>query len=66
LLFVFQWVLYVAFWLWGMCKYKDGKTAYRESPFEREAYRNEMDLDYLSNRARYNWVNYMKEEHAEF
>ena len=66
LLFIGQWILYLSFWLWGLIKYRDGKLAYRESPFEREAYRNEMDVDYLASRPRYNWINYMKEEHAEF
>ncbi len=61
LLFVGQWLLYLTFWLWGLVKYRNGEQAYRESPFEREAYRNEMDLDYLSTRPRYNWVKYIKE-----
>jgi len=61
LLFVGQWLLYLLFWLWGLIKYRDGKKAYQESPFEREAYRNEIDSEYLSSRPRYNWVTYIKE-----
>jgi hypothetical protein len=61
MLFVGQWLLYLAFWLWGLIKYRDGKKAYRESPFEREAYRNETDQEYLSSRPRYNWVRYIRE-----
>lgn len=61
LLFVAQWVLYGLFWLWGLIKYRDGKSAYRESPFEREAYKNEMDLDYLDSRPRFSWIKYIKE-----
>lgn len=61
LLFVLQWILYVLFWIQGLIKYRNGKKAYRESPFEREAYENEMDLDYLVSRPRYNWVNYIGE-----
>ena len=60
LLFVGQWLLYLAFWLWGLVKYRNGKQAYRESPFEREAYRNEVDIDYLSTRPRFNWVRYIR------
>ena len=61
LLFVGQWLLYGLFWLWGLVKYRNGKVAYRESPFEREAYCNEIDADYLATRPRYNWINYVRE-----
>ena len=60
LAFVFQWFLYVAFWSLGMLKYRDGKKAYRENPFEREAFSNDRDLDYLATRPRYNWLRYLK------
>lgn len=62
LLFVAHWVLYGLFWLRGLIKYRKGKLAYRESPFEREAYLNELDVDYLKNRPRFNWVKYIKEK----
>ena len=60
LLFVFQWLLYVVFWAWGMMKYRYGKKAYRETPFERAAFGNDRDSDYLSSRPLYNWVRYIK------
>ena len=62
LLFIFQWLLYVIFWAWGMVKYRDGKKAYRENPFEREAFGNDRTQGYLASRPRYNWFKYMREE----
>lgn len=58
--FLFQWLLYVLFWLVGLFVYKfDGYKAYRENPFEREAYANDRKTKYLSEtRKRYAWVNY--------
>ncbi len=42
LLFVGQWLLYGIFHLINMWKYRgDGRKAYRENPFEREAYAND-------------------------
>ena len=58
LLFIGQWLLYVFYWLKGLITYKDGEVAYAESPFEREAYQNEADLDYLKNRERFAWRHY--------
>ena len=66
LLFVGQWILYVSFWLFGLIKYKDGTIAYRENPFEREAYNNDTQVDYLENRKRFNWINYIKDNSNEF
>ena len=65
LLFVFQWILYVGFYIKGLIKYKVGKTAYYESPFEREAYKNEENIVYLESRPRYNWINYIKDPKEE-
>ncbi len=60
LAFVGQWILYVLFWLVGFVIYRgDGRKAYYESPFEREAYANDHDKAYLENRPRYNWVRYI-------
>ena len=60
LLFVGQWLLYGLFWLVGLMKYRSGATAYRENPFEREAYDNERKYTYLERRPFYNWVRYLK------
>ena len=58
LLFVFQWVLYILFWLRGYIKYRNGKVAYIKNPFEQEAYINQHKADYLSTRKRYSWWKY--------
>jgi|TARA_X000001388_G_scaffold56106_1_gene41341 hypothetical protein len=59
LLFVGQWLLYVFYWLKGLITYKDGAVAYVESPFEREAYANDANLDYLKGRERFAWRKYI-------
>ena len=58
LLFIGQWILYGLYYLKGLVVHRNGDTAYRQSPFEREAYENEYDENYLENRKRYNWINY--------
>lgn len=60
MLFVFQWILYGLFWLIGLCIYRNGEKAYRENPFEREAYGNERKFTYLEKRKRYSWVRYIR------
>ena len=58
--FVLQWFLYVTFWLIGLVRYRSGSVAYRENPFEREAYGNEKKHTYLAKRKRYAWIHYIK------
>jgi hypothetical protein len=60
LLFVLHWILYGAFWLIGLVRYRDGAKAYREIPFEREAYANQKKYTYFQKRPFWNWVNYIK------
>ena len=60
MLFVGQWILYAAFWLIGLVKYRSGKKAYYENPFEREAYDNEKKYTYLDKRPLWNWVHYIR------
>jgi hypothetical protein len=59
LLFVFQWILYGLFYLMGLLRYRNGAMAYRENPFEREAYNHDNEADYLKNRKRYKWLRYL-------
>ena len=60
LLFVGQWLLYGIFHLVGLWRYRgDGRKAYRENPFEREAYANDKDENYLSSRKRWAWLDYV-------
>ena len=62
LLFVAFWLLYASFWLLGLVRHRSGSTAYRENPFEREAYTHDQDLDYLKDRKHYAWVKYICNE----
>lgn len=59
LLFVFQWILYGLAFLIGFIKHRDGEKAYFLSPFEREAYDNDKDSNYLKNRTRFSWIKYI-------
>ena len=52
-------ILYGIFYIINIIKYKNYKEAYRNIPFEREAYENEKYLDYLSKRTAYAWINYI-------
>lgn len=47
-------------WLIKIFIYGDARKAYRNISFEREAYQNEHDLEYLSNRKRYRWFKLIK------
>jgi hypothetical protein len=59
LLYIFFYVLYIIDWLIGLVAYVDFKRAYRDICFEKEAYANEEDLDYLKKRKPYNFLKYM-------
>ena len=59
MLLVGQWLLYGLFWLVGLVRYRSGAKAYRQNPFEREAYDNQRKFTYLVKRKRYAWRNYM-------
>lgn len=56
-------MLYVFFYLWYVIEwiirlFMKG-NAYRNISFEREAYDNESNLDYLNTRKRYFWFSYL-------
>lgn len=53
-------VLYPLFWLISLAQCKDGAKAYREIPFEREAYGHEDDRGYLASRKPYAWLKYVR------
>lgn len=59
LLFVFQWLLYLVFYVIGLCVHRSGRLAYRRNPFEAEAYANDRTEDYLETRRRYAWAGYL-------
>lgn len=51
-------ILYFGWWVWNILEGKDGQTAYYDIPFEREAYANHEDEQYLENRKRFSWTRY--------
>lgn len=62
LLFVPFYLFYFFEWFFKLFYYKfNSHKAYKNISFEREAYRNEADLEYLSKRKRYNWFKLIKE-----
>lgn len=50
LLYIPFYILYGIEYLINLIKYRDGDKAYKNISFEREAYRNERQLDYLKER----------------
>ncbi len=51
---------YFAEYLFRLIQYKDRKKAYFNISFEREAYSNEKDLNYLKSRSFWKFLNYIK------
>lgn len=59
LLYIFFYLFYVIDWLIGLVAHLDFRRAYRDICFEKEAYENEKDLDYLQKRKRFNFLKYI-------
>lgn len=63
MLFIFFYLWYIIEWFIKLFKYGDSTGgdggAYRNISFEREAYNNEANLDYLKKRKRYSWWYYL-------
>lgn len=55
MLFIFFYVWYVIEWLFRLPK----GNAYRSISFEREAYENDSDIDYLKNRKHFAFLKYI-------
>lgn len=53
-------ILYPLSWLINLVRYRDGDKAYREIPFEREAYSREDESGYLVSRKAYAWLKYVR------
>ena len=49
-------ILYFLEYLIKLIIYGDSATAYKNISFEREAYNNDENFDYLNSRKRYNWI----------
>lgn len=52
-------VLYLLFYLYNLVKYKQHHIAYLQICFEKEAYANEQNLNYLNQRKRYAWYKFL-------
>jgi hypothetical protein len=50
--------LYLVNYLFNLLKYKNHYQAYYNISFEKEAYKHEKELNYLTNRKWYNWINF--------
>ncbi len=57
LLYVFFYIIYVLEWIVKLFRY--GKRSYHNISFEREAYSNEYDGDYLKYRKQYSFFKYL-------
>lgn len=53
-------LVYVFFFFWALIRYGNGPKAYRQIPFEQEAYDRENDLYYLNKRADWAWWKYIR------
>lgn len=58
LLFIPFYIVYVLEWLIRLIKYKNSFLAYKNISFEREAYKNQNNLSYLSGRRFFAFLKY--------
>lgn len=56
LLYVPFYILYLLEWLYRLTQ---KGNAYRNISFEKEAYDNENDMDYLDKREHFSWIEYI-------
>ncbi|MEM6686601.1 MAG: hypothetical protein AAF617_12540 [Bacteroidota bacterium] len=52
-------ILYISEWLIRLCYYRNREKAYYNISFEREAYFNEQDFDYLNKRRLFQFLRYL-------
>lgn len=60
MLYVFFYIWYFIEWVLKLFKY--GSYAYNNISFEREAYKNQNNLSFLSSRQKFNWFKYLKND----
>ncbi|MBD5271752.1 MAG: hypothetical protein HDS42_00530 [Bacteroides sp.] len=60
LLFIPFYIFYILEWFIRLLQYRNSFTAYRNISFEREAYANESNPDYLSKRKLYSFLRYIQ------
>ena len=59
MLWIFFYLWYIAEWVVRLIQYRDKDKAYYNISFEREAYSNQYDVNYLNGRKRYSWIKYL-------
>ena len=59
MLFIFFYIWYVVEWLIKLIKYHNSHKAYTLICFEKEAKLNQTDLEYITIRNHYSWLNYL-------
>lgn len=59
LLIIPFYIIYSYFFFLNYIKYKDYTKAYLSIPFEKEAYENEDNLNYLDERQMFSWIKYI-------
>jgi len=60
LLYIFFYLFYVIDWLIGFMAYVSFSEAYRDICFEKEAYQNEGNINYLKSRKPFAFIKYLK------
>lgn len=60
LLFVGFYVWYVLEWLIRLLYLRNSREAYKAISFEKEAYENDADINYLGSRKQFAFLNYIK------
>jgi hypothetical protein len=63
LLWVFFYLFYVTEWLVRLIRYRNSRLAYYNISFEREAYSNDRNLDYLKERKLFSSFKYLFRRH---
>lgn len=58
LLIIFFYLWYILEYFFHFIKFKNRRKAYEQISFEREAYANEQNLNYLNNRKLWNFISY--------
>lgn len=59
LLIIPFYLIYIVEFLFRLIQYRNYNSAYRNLSFEKEAYLNEKDLNYIKSRHFWNFINYM-------
>ena len=62
LLGIFYYIAYIAEWLVRLIQYRNPLDAYMNISFEREAYQNHNNYDYLKTRKSFSFINYYKKK----